>query len=96
MKRRNTEALRDVIYRALRQSGLETPLNEHRAVSLWPQIAGSTIALLTTDVQLRDGTMYIKISRPALRQDLSMMHTQLAQRINERVGANVVNKIVFY
>ncbi len=96
MKRRNTEELRDVLLRALRLGGLETPLNEHRAVAVWPQVAGEAIARLTADVQLRDGTMYIKITRPALRQDLSMMRTQLAQRINQSVGAQVVQQIVFY
>ena len=30
MKRTNTELLRDVILRYLREEGLETPLNEHR------------------------------------------------------------------
>ncbi len=96
MKRRNTEELRDVLLRALRQGGLETPLNEHRAIHAWPKIAGESIARMTADVQLRDGTMYIKITRPALRQDLSMMRTQLAQRINSKVGAQVVQQIVFY
>ncbi len=96
MKRRNTEELRDVLLRALRLGGLETPLNEHRAVAAWPQVAGEAITRLTANVQLRDGTMYIKITRPALRQDLSMMRTQLAQRINQSVGAQVVQQIVFY
>ncbi len=96
MKRRNTEELKDVILRALRLGGLETPLNEHRAIQAWPRIAGESIARMTTNVQLRDGTMYIKITRPALRQDLSMMRTQLAQRINQNVGAQVVQQIVFY
>ncbi len=96
MKRRKTEALKDVIYRFLRQEGLETPLNEHRAVKLWPEVAGPMIAKMTADVQLRNSTLYVKITRPALRQELMMNRTQLAQKLNQKVGAQVVQQIVFY
>ncbi|MDE7167098.1 MAG: DUF721 domain-containing protein, partial [Bacteroidaceae bacterium] len=72
MKRKNTELLKDVILRFLRENGLETPLNEHRAVMAWPKVAGPAITKLTGDVTFRNGTLYVKITRPALRQDLSM------------------------
>ncbi len=96
MKRTNTELLRNVILRYLREEGLETPLNEHRAILAWPKVAGPAIARVTGDVSFRQGTLYVKILRPALRQDLMMGRTQLAQRINGEVGAQVVQSIVFY
>lgn len=96
MKRKNTELLKDVILRFLRENGLETPLNEHRAVMVWPKVAGPAIAKLTGDVAFRNGTLYVKITRPALRQDLSMGRTQLTRKLNAEVGAQVVQNIVFY
>ena len=96
MKRTNTELLRNVILRYLREEGLETPLNEHRAVLAWPRVAGPAIARLTGDVFFRQGTLYVKILRPALRQDLMMGRTQLIRKINAEVGAQVVQNIVIY
>lgn len=96
MKRKQTEKLKQVIFRSLRLGGLETPLNEYRAIKAWPQLAGQFIAGQTGKTELRDGKMYIKINSPALRQDLCMMRTQLTQRINQHVGANVVTDIIFY
>ena len=96
MKRKNTEALHDVLLRFLREQGLETPLNEYRAVAAWSKVAGPVITQMTGDVRFKSGTLYIKINRPALRQDLAMGRTQLAQRINREVGAQVVREIVFY
>ena len=96
MKHTRTELLKDVILRYLREEGLETPLNEHRAVEAWPKVAGPAIAKLTGDVSFRQGTLYVKITRPALRQDLTMGRTQLMMRLNQEVGAQVVQQIVFY
>ena len=85
----------DVIRQFLRLQGLETPLNEVRAVKVWPEVAGPLVAKLTSDVSFRQGTLYVKISRPALRQDLSMMRTELIGKVNAAVGAQVVQNIVF-
>ncbi len=96
MKKRQAEELKTLIYQFLRQEGLETPLNEYRAVASWQEVAGPTVAKATSNVQLRNSTLYIKITTPALRQDLTMRRTQLASTINEKVGAQVVKQIVFY
>ena len=96
MKRKNAEVLKDVILRFLREEGLETPLNEQRAVEAWPKIVGPVITRLTGDVSIRNNTLYIKILRPALRQDLMMGRTQLISKINAQVGAQIVQNIVFY
>ncbi len=96
MRKRETKELKELIYAFLRQQGLETPLNEHRAVAAWPEVAGPAIAKMTSDVKLRNSNLYVKVSRPSLRQDLTMQRTQLAQRINEKVGAQVIQQIVFY
>lgn len=85
----------DVIRQFLRLQGLETPLNEVRAVKVWPEVAGPLVAKLTSDVSFRQGTLYVKITRPALRQDLSMMRTELIGKVNAAVGAQVVQNIVF-
>lgn len=95
MRRRNAQPLGDVIRQFLRLQGLETPLNEVRAVKVWPEVAGPLVAKLTSDVSFRQGTLYVKITRPALRQDLSMMRTELIGKVNAAVGAQVVQNIVF-
>ncbi|MCD8266223.1 MAG: DUF721 domain-containing protein [Prevotellaceae bacterium] len=95
MKKRQTQTLGDVIRRYLRQEGLETPLAEHRALSLWPEVAGPAVARYTSEVWLKNTTLYVKITRPALRQDLTMGRTLLASRLNERVGSQVITQIIF-
>ena len=40
--------------------------------------------------------LFCKILRPALRQDLMMGRTQLVRKVNDTVGAQIVQNIVFY
>ena len=96
MRRSKPESIKDILQRFLREQGLETPLNEYRAIKVWPEVAGPAIARLTGDVSFRGGTLYVKITRPALRQDLSLGRTQLIKKVNDAVGAQVVQNIVFY
>ncbi len=96
MKRKNTERLKDVLLRFLNVSGLQTQLNEYRAVQVWPKVAGPAVTRLTGSVDYRNNTLYIKITRPALRQDLSMGRSELVRKINKEVGAQVIQNIVFY
>ncbi len=95
MRRRKALPLGEIIRHYLRQEGLETPLNEVRAVKVWLEVAGPLVARLTSEVSFRQGTLYVKITRPSLRQDLMMERSFLISKVNEAVGAQVVQNIVF-
>jgi len=96
MKRKNSEFLGDVLRQFLRSEGLETPLNEYRLKEAYPEVVGPAISKLSSDLQIRNSILYVKISRPALRQDLMMGRTELTRRLNEKVGAQVIQTIVFH
>ena len=50
----------------------------------------------TQEKSIRNQTLFVKISNPALRQDLFMMRTQLVKRLNEHVGSFVISEIRIY
>lgn len=80
--------------RFLRQEGLETPLNEHRLVDAWPLVMGQGISRYTGDMFVKGGTLYVQILSPALRADLMMNRKALVSRLNDYVGAQVIENIV--
>ena len=81
--------------RSLRIWGLETPLLQKRLVESWPVVAGEAIARYTTHVTIRNQTLYVKLSVPALRADLSMRRQEFVERLNEHVGGQVIADIRF-
>ena len=96
MFRRKVQPLSEVLGKMLRDGGLETPLMQKRLIDAWEVVAGKTVARYTQEKAIRNQTLYVKIVNPALRQDLSMMRSQLVKRLNEYVGSFVISDVRIY
>jgi predicted nucleic acid-binding Zn ribbon protein len=95
MKRTNTESVGEIVRQYLRQQGLEAPLNEYRLIQGWSHVMGPVVARYTRDIVIRNQTLYVRLSSPAMRHELSMQRRELVTRLNAYVGAQVVCDIVF-
>lgn len=95
MFKRREQLIRDLILRNLRSQGLETPLLQKRLVESWPEVAGEAIARYTTGVSIRNQTLFVRLSAPALRADLSMRRREFVRLLNEHVGSQVIADIRF-
>lgn len=95
MFRRNIESLKDILLRNLREQGLETPLKQKRLVEAWPKIAGPVIMRYTLNTYIYNQTLFVRLSNPALRSDLSMMRQELVKKLNAAVGEQVITDIRF-
>lgn len=95
MKRNNTEKLGDVIMQLLRQEGLETPLNQYRLIDSWKDVVGPVIFRHTTNIYIKNQTLYVQLSSSVIRQELQMGRELLIKKLNSRVGAQVITNIIF-
>lgn len=96
MFRRDVKSIRDLLNMYLRQEGLETPLLQKRAVAAWDTIMGPAIVRYTGEKYIKNQTLFVKITNPALRQDLSMMRSRIVQRINGAVGSQIIAELRLY
>ncbi|MBO4452218.1 MAG: DUF721 domain-containing protein [Bacteroidaceae bacterium] len=95
MKRSKTESITNLLNEFLREQGLETPLNQHRLIESWPKVMGEVINRQTSDLFIKNQTLYVKIKSPALKSDLMMNRTSLVNQLNEAAGAYVISDINF-
>ena len=95
MFRKDVQGIKDLILRNLRQQGLETPLLQKRLVEAWPVVAGEAISRYTLNTYIMNQTLYVRLSVPALRADLSMRRQEFVARLNEYVGNQVIADIRF-
>ena len=96
MFKRKVLNLDEVVRMCLRENGLETPLLQTRLVDAWEQVAGDVVARYTEEKFIRNQTLFVKISSPALRSDLLMTREMLVDRLNKEVGTRVISDIRIY
>ena len=70
-------------------------MEEKRLIEAWPIVAGEAISHYTGSVTIRNQTLYVHLTSPALRADLSMQRSEYVKRLNEHVGSQVITDIRF-
>lgn len=95
MFKRDVHQISQLVMRNLRVQGLETPLLQKRLVESWAKVAGAAIARYTTEVSIRNQTLVVRLSVPALRADLSMRRQEFVNLLNSYVGAQIITDIRF-
>lgn len=95
MFKRNVKEIKDLILRNLRAQGLETPLLQKRLIEAWPTVMGDVIAGYTQNLYIRNQTLYVHLTSPALRADLSMQRQEIVRKLNESVGSQVIAEVRF-
>jgi hypothetical protein len=53
------------------------------------------IARYTLNTYIYNQTLYVRLSNPALRSDLSMMRTELVKKLNDVAGQQIIVDIRF-
>ena len=96
MRKSNTERIDTIIQQFMRINGIETPYNQYRLIQAWPIVMGELIQRHTGNIFIKNQTLHVQITSPAIKQNLLMEHRALAQRLNEYVGAQVIEDIHFY
>ena len=89
------KSIGELILKNLRAQGLETPLQQKRLIEAWPEVMGAMIAGYTQEVFIKNQTLHVRLTNPALRADLSMMRAEIVKKLNTAVGSQVIVEIRF-
>lgn len=95
MFKRDVQQIKNLILKNLREQGLETPLLQKRLIDAWPIVMGEAIANYTQNLTIRNQTLYVHLTSPALRADLSMQKKVIVEKLNNSVGTQVIADIRF-
>ncbi len=93
MRRSNETTLKEAMDRLVDAFGLREKLDEQAVASIWDDLVGGMVARHTVAVKLRKGKLYVKVDSAPLRQELTFMRETLAEKVNQRLGRTVVEKV---
>ena len=95
MRRKNTELLRDVVRQMLREQHLDEKLDDKHVIEAWPIVLGGNISNYTTHLEVKNRTLYVKLSSSVLRHDLFLSRHEIKTALNRHVGKEVIKEIFF-
>ena len=93
MKRTEAKTLDSLIGEWIREQGLEQALLAQKMPEVWQQVLGPLVARYTHDIEVKDGTLYVRVMNAALRQELFEQRYTLVQKLNEAAGGEAVKEI---
>ena len=78
----------------IKKNNLENGLENVKIKDLWHEIMKNGVANYTTDINLKNGTLYIKLKSSVLREELSYGKEKIMKLLNEKLKKDLIKKIV--
>ncbi len=94
MKKHNDQSLKEVLQALAAQRQLRGKLKLTKLRSAWPELMGPTIAGYTTQINLRQQTVYITLTSAPLRQELNLGREKIKRLLNEALGEEFLKEVV--
>ena len=78
----------------IKENNLENGLENVKIKDMWHELMKNGVANYTTDVNLKNGTLYIKLKSSVLREELSYGKEKIVKLLNEKLKKDLIKKIV--
>lgn len=95
MKRNDAKSVGEIINFFLQKEHLDGKIDEQRVIDSWPKIVGPVVNRYTFKRYIINGTLYVHISSPSLRNELMLHRSQLIASINKFIGHPTITNIIF-
>ena len=89
----SAEAVGGVLGRVLDNLGLSREMTGWQAVEAWPRLVGPRVARHARAVAFRHGTLHVEVEGSAWMQELTFLKPDLARRINQHLGSELVRDV---
>lgn len=96
MKKRHTEhrAISEVLKDFISENRLEDGLDKIDARDAWLNVMGNGINTYTTNIVLKNDTLYVSLSSAAYREELSYGKDKIIKMLNENLGKELIKNLI--
>jgi predicted nucleic acid-binding Zn ribbon protein len=79
----------------IKDLGMEKKLDQVRVVRVWSEIVGDNIANIAVADRVFEDILYVKVKSPTWRTELLFQKRNILQRIDAKIGKNIIKDIRF-
>ena len=94
MRRSKTITLAEAVNDYIREMNLGEKLSEVTIINSWDEIVGKAISSRTTKIFIKDHVLHIHLNSSVVRNELLMLREALKEKLNSKVGSEVIRDIV--
>lgn len=87
--------LGDVLESVINELGIRPKIDEARVIETWASLAGPQINGVTSSVWMKGRRLFVKVRSAPWRQELHMRRGEWRRKLNEELGEELVEEIVF-
>lgn len=94
-KRHNdNQSIQDILKEFVQTNNLQSGLDKVDVREAWTKLMGNGVNNYTTAIELKNETLYVKLSSSVLREELSYGTEKIIAMLNESLGKELVKKLV--
>lgn len=94
MSKGNAHHVSEAIKELLKQYHIEQKFDETSIVTSWERLVGAAIAKRTKKVFMRNQVLFVELTSPSLKHDLSYSKTHILELFQKEFGKESVKEIV--
>jgi hypothetical protein len=84
------DALKDFVQNSKLKNGIRAAQIEE----VWSEIMGVTVAKYTDKIYIFNQKLFIETTIGPLKNELGFQKSQIIQRVNEKMGENVITEVI--
>lgn len=89
------EQLGKLLEKILKNYGLDKKVKESQVINIWDEVAGQKISKMTEPVKVVDGKLFVRVSNPSWRNELTLLKPRIKDTINKKLGDTIIKEIIF-
>jgi len=89
------QSLKSILDNLLRRHGIDRAIAQNKALIIWDEIVGQSVAENTQADRVEHGVIIVKTSSPTWRQELFFQKKEIIRKFNTALGKNVIRDIRF-
>ena len=96
MSKRHNENLKisDVLKDFVETNKLQDGLDKVDVRNAWEELMGNGVNNYTTNILLKQDTLYVRLSSSVLREELSYGKDKIITMLNESLGKDLIKKLI--
>ena len=93
-RQHDNSPISDVLKEFIQANNLQQGIDKIDVRDAWKNLMGNGVNNYTSEIMLKNGTLYVALTSAVLREELSYGKEKIVKMINEELGREVVKEVV--